>query len=103
MLADGDGRSRAVLAGALERAGYDTVEVATDAEALAAVEAQAIALLMLEIELPDMTGFEVCSELREDGRDQLPIFFLSATRTEPIDRTPACSWAQTTSSSSRST
>ena len=86
VVADGDERSRRAIGRALQRAGYETVEVGTGAEAIAAVQEQDAALLMLEIVLPDMTGYEVCSELREEDGYKLPIFFLSGTRTEPIDR-----------------
>ena len=33
-----------------------------------------------------MTGYEVCRELRDEDGDEMPIFFLSGTRTEPMDR-----------------
>jgi len=86
LLADGEERSRRETAQAFGRAGYETLEVGTGAEALTAVREQQIALVMLEIALPDISGYEVCSELRGTGHDELPIFFMSGTRTEPIDR-----------------
>ena len=41
---------------------------------------------MLEVELPDMTGYEVCRDLRTEKGDEVPIFFLSGTHTDPADR-----------------
>jgi DNA-binding NarL/FixJ family response regulator len=60
--------------------------VATGAAALEAVRENAIALVLLEVSLPDMTGYELCCQLREERGEDLPVFFLSGIRTEPLDR-----------------
>jgi DNA-binding NarL/FixJ family response regulator len=86
VIADADERCRALASKALRRAGYETVEVGTGDDALAAVRADGVSLLLLEVDLPDMTGYEVCRELREDGGHELPIFFISGTRTESLYR-----------------
>jgi DNA-binding NarL/FixJ family response regulator len=53
---------------------------------LASVSRRRPALVLLDVQLPGISGYEVCHELREHyGRD-LPIVFLSGTRTEPSDR-----------------
>ena len=85
VIADQDDASRSGLVAALERAGYETVEVANGIDALDAARADHVGLLLLEVELPDMTGYEICHLLRETG-DEVPIFFMSATRTERTDR-----------------
>jgi DNA-binding NarL/FixJ family response regulator len=86
VIADGDDSGRALAAAALSRAGYETVEVSTGSAVLDAVRANGVALVVLEVGLPDMTGYEVCRELRSERGDELPIFFLSGLRTEPLDR-----------------
>jgi DNA-binding NarL/FixJ family response regulator len=86
VLADGDRRAREATAAALNRAGYETIEVGNGADALRAAEERDVRLLLLEVELPDMTGYEVCHELRQVGREDLAIFFVSGIRTEPLDR-----------------
>ncbi len=86
VLADGDRRARALTARSLRRAGYETIEVETGVETLEAVRRNDVGLVVLEVELPDMTGYEVCQELRRAAGDDLPIFFLSGSRTEPLDR-----------------
>jgi DNA-binding response OmpR family regulator len=85
VIADGDERSSRTLVAALERAGYSTVVVRTGGDALELARGDDVGLLLLEVTLPDMTGYEVCRALREEG-DELPIFFLSGTRTESVDR-----------------
>jgi DNA-binding NarL/FixJ family response regulator len=85
VVADGDVESRNLAAEVLQRAGYETVEVATGTEVLAEVRAGGVALVVLEVGLADMTGYEVCREIRLRN-EELPVFFLSGMRTEPIDR-----------------
>jgi DNA-binding NarL/FixJ family response regulator len=86
LIADGDAAWRALIAHVLEQAGYETVEAETGAEALEEVRADSIRLVMLEVSLPDMTGYEVCRQLRDASGDELAIFLLSGARTEPADR-----------------
>jgi DNA-binding NarL/FixJ family response regulator len=68
----------------LQRAGYETVEVATGTEVLAAIRAGDVALVVTEVGLSDMTGYEVCREIRVRN-EELPVFFLSGIRREPIE------------------
>jgi len=42
--------------------------------------------MLLELSFSDMTGYEVCRELKSEADEGPPIFFTSATRTEPMDR-----------------
>jgi two-component system nitrate/nitrite response regulator NarL len=86
VIADGDESSRALAAAALNRAGFDTVEVSTGSAALDAIHEGGVALVVLEVGFTDMTGYEVCREIRNERGDELPIFFLSGLRTEPLDR-----------------
>jgi len=85
VIADGDEASCARAGEALRRAGFETIEVGTGAAALEAVRANGVALVVLEVSLPDMTGYEVCTEICQES-DHLPVFFLSGIRTEPLDR-----------------
>ena len=43
-------------------------------------------LVLLEVLLPDVSGFEIVRELRDEFGDDLPIVFISGERTEPLDR-----------------
>ena len=55
-------------------------------EALAAAKGSDVVLVVIEIELPDMTGYEVCHAIREELGEELPIVFVSGIRTEPLDK-----------------
>jgi two-component system catabolic regulation response regulator CreB len=65
---------------ALRTDGFEPVWKTTGREALAALAAQPVALVVLDVGLPDMSGLEVCRELRK--RHETPVIFLTARSTE---------------------
>ena len=68
---------------ALKAASFEVIWAASGQEALSAFSNQVPDLVILDIGLPDMDGFEVCRKLRT--LSDLPILFLSA-RSDEIDR-----------------
>jgi DNA-binding NarL/FixJ family response regulator len=86
LIADRDDEERAVLAGLLERAGFDVVEAASGDDALTLAQESALSLVILEVPLPGMSGYEVCRALREERGKDIPVLFLSGARTESYDR-----------------
>ena len=50
----------------LQQAGYSVVTAGTGAEGLAAVRAQLPEVVVLDLMLPDTSGYEVCKEIRGD-------------------------------------
>ncbi len=71
------------LAESLGREGFDTKVAATAAEALDLAARIQPDLVLLDVMLPDGSGFDVCRELRQ--RSQVPIIMLTA-RGEEADR-----------------
>jgi two-component system response regulator RegX3 len=71
------------LVEALHREGFDTAVSATAGESLALAERVKPDLVLLDVMLPDGSGFEVCRELR--ARSRVPIIMLTA-RGEEADR-----------------
>src|SRR5207237_3117832 len=62
--------------------GYVAREAARADEALAVCRTEAPELLLLDINLPDRTGWDVLRELAAEGR-QIPTVVLSAVRVSP--------------------
>jgi DNA-binding NarL/FixJ family response regulator len=58
----------------------------TGAEALAVARERRPALVVLDVGLPDVSGFEVCRELRDQLGDHLPIILVSGVKTDEHDR-----------------
>ncbi|MBI5381755.1 MAG: two-component system response regulator CreB [Opitutae bacterium] len=68
---------------ALKTEGFAPQWCQTGGEALRAVAADGIALVILDVGLPDLSGFEVCKRIR--ARSAVPILFLTARQAE-VDR-----------------
>jgi len=83
LIVDDDAHIRNVVRFALQKEGFRTDEAADGRQALARIEAEPPALVILDIMMPEMDGTEVCRTLRAHSR--LPIIFLSS-RDEEIDR-----------------
>ena len=68
-----------LLTGFLREHGYAVRAAVNGAQALTAVERQRPDLILLDIKMPGMDGFEVCTELknRPESRD-IPVIFISA-------------------------
>jgi DNA-binding NarL/FixJ family response regulator len=69
---------------ALTRAGYATVGAATGAAALASASEQEPLAAIVDVNLPGVSGYEVCRELKE--RYRTPTIFISGYRTDAADR-----------------
>jgi two-component system, OmpR family, alkaline phosphatase synthesis response regulator PhoP len=68
---------------ACEKEGYEVVEADNGIEGMRLTETAKPDLLLLDLMLPDVSGFDVCREIRKSGSG-VPIIILSA-KTEEID------------------
>jgi DNA-binding NarL/FixJ family response regulator len=89
LVVDADGEWRSRMAYLLARAGLATVGAASAADALALAQRERPAVVVLDVALPDVDGYELCHELRNAFGDTLPIVVVSADRNEPHDRIAA--------------
>jgi DNA-binding NarL/FixJ family response regulator len=69
----------------LAAAGYRSLAAATGEEALRIAREQAPLVVLLDIQLPKLNGYEVCRALREEFGRTLAVAFVSGTRTEAAD------------------
>lgn len=68
---------------ALKTEGFAPMWHATGREALATLQRQPVALVVLDVGLPDLSGFDVCRELRRTHT--VPVIFLTA-RSGEVDK-----------------
>lgn len=79
MVVDDESMARALLRLILVRAGFDVIEAENGADALAKVAKKKPDLVLLDVMMPGMDGFEVCINLRNHKETvNLPIIMLSA-------------------------
>jgi DNA-binding NarL/FixJ family response regulator len=86
LIIDDDNDFREAITGILERAGYDPIAVSTGEDGLRTARNEQPRLAILDVCLPDLSGYEVCRQLKERFGDGLPVLFVSGVRAESFDR-----------------
>ena len=71
-----DHHIRAALKLALEDEGYEIIEAADGLKGLSAFDSTSVDLVLLDLRLPDLSGFEVCRLLR--AKSLVPIIIVTA-------------------------
>ena len=64
--------------------GYQTEMASNGIEALDIIKDQTFDLIVLDVMMPEMSGFEVCKQMRQDG-NKVPVILLTA-KGEEIDK-----------------
>ncbi|MDQ2648845.1 MAG: response regulator transcription factor [Actinomycetota bacterium] len=77
LLVDDEDNLRSMLEAALRHSGFDVHPVRNGRDAIDAVAAVRPDLVVLDVMLPDLDGFDVCKRLRSSG-DRTPVLFLTA-------------------------
>lgn len=86
LVVDDTPENLALLVGMLKDQGYRVRPVPSGELALRAAAAEPPDLILLDISMPGMDGFEVCAKLKEDARlKDIPVLFLTA-RTDIEDK-----------------
>ncbi|UAW98676.1 response regulator [Halopseudomonas nanhaiensis] len=86
LIVDDNAATRYAMRRRLESHGYTVIEAGTGTDGLALLGAQDIDALILDINLPDMSGFDIARRLRADTRTALlPIVHVSAASIESGD------------------
>ncbi len=82
LIADDEMRMRRVVCDYLRIKGYEVLEAADGLQALAVLREHPVDLVLLDVMMPQMDGWEVCRRIRREGT--LPVIMLTA-RTEEED------------------
>ena len=78
LIVDDDEDLRAVVREELEKASYYVMEAEDGKEALEVASKRSLDLILLDINLPDMTGYDVLKRLRKDPDLQsIPVILLT--------------------------
>lgn len=79
--------SRYVRTRLLREAGFEVTEAASLTDAMDVLQQQPVSLVMLDMNLPDGTGAELCRRIRKSpDLSQLPVLMISATARGELDR-----------------
>ncbi|KIR64625.1 MULTISPECIES: SpoIIE family protein phosphatase [Micromonospora] len=85
LVVDDSRTKRYLLVSWLSRAGFATLEAESGGEALARVGVDPIDLVVLDVRLPDLTGFEVCEQIKK-AHPAMPVIHVSAHAVDVNDR-----------------
>ncbi len=81
LIVEDNQRNIMVLGSILDSSGYDTAVALDGEEALRFVEKETPDLILLDIVMPGMDGYEVCRSLKKDSQTMdIPVIFLTAKR-----------------------
>lgn len=85
LIVDDDPVFAALAETVLAEAGYRCRTVASGDAALAAARSEEPRIVLLDVQMPQMSGYDVCRRLRERYGRSVGIVFLSRARTESYD------------------
>lgn len=77
LVVDDEDNLRSMLTAALRHHGFEVTEAANGRDGLAQIAADRPDLVILDVMMPDLDGFEVCRRLRSEG-NRTPVLFLTA-------------------------
>ncbi|MBI4504755.1 MAG: response regulator [Chloroflexi bacterium] len=85
LIADDDPTLRNLVRTTLESDEYEILEAGTGDEALAVARAERPQLVLLDVQMPGLTGFAVCRELKADPETRDTIVVMLTSRSQEAD------------------
>lgn len=86
LIVDDEQDIRQLIALIAEAAGYEVVQACNGMEGLQALEGDGFALVILDIMMPEMDGWEVCRHIKSHQRTKdIPVLILTV-RSQPLDK-----------------
>jgi len=86
LVVEDDDEIRSLITDVLTHAGYVVRGVQSGEEAIDSVRREDPILVVVDVHLPGMSGYEVCGWVRSRYRDSVPVMFVSGERVEAFDR-----------------
>ena len=82
LIVDDDPDIRTLYGLLLRREGFEVIEAGSGQEALSKVKAETPTLVLLDVMMPGMNGYEVCQQIKSDPQTaHLPILMISGKTT----------------------
>ena len=79
LVVDDDKHAVEILYRLLEKDGFEVLRAQSGTEALAIATKEQVDVILLDVMMPQMSGFEVCEKLRNDTRTRdIPVILLTA-------------------------
>jgi putative two-component system response regulator len=90
LLVDDDASKRLAIRAALARLGYPVVEADSGREALRAVATQTFAVILMDVQMPTMSGYETAKLIRARSESTVtPIIFMTAFGRDEVETATA--------------
>ena len=86
LVVDDDESVRVLLTELLSDLGKPVRAAASGPEAVESLNVGPPALIVLDVKLPGLSGYEVCRRVKDRFGGETPVMFISGERTEPFDR-----------------
>lgn len=85
LIVDDNQTNRVLLARSLANSGYQTIEASNGVEAIEMAEEYRPSIILLDVQMPEMDGFEACKRLKESlETSTIPVLFLTS-HSEPAN------------------
>jgi putative two-component system response regulator len=79
LVVDDDKHALEIISRLLQKEGFNVLRAAGGRQALDTVAAEPVDVILLDVMMPEMDGFQVCTELRQQERTRdIPVILLTA-------------------------
>src|SRR5258708_5412408 len=79
MVVDDDADTVSILAHHLQREGFAAIEAISGAECIRLAHENPVDVILLDLMMPEMDGFQVCRKLKEDpSTAEIPVIMITA-------------------------
>lgn len=86
LVVEDDEPMRLLIAASLEDSGFVVATASSGEAALQHIRTKPVDVVLLDVHLPGISGYEVCYQIRQQFAASIGILFVSGERTEPFDR-----------------
>lgn len=77
LVVDDELTARLLMRAALEKSGFEVCLAENGEDALCQIHSQLCDLVMLDVEMPGLNGYQVCAQLRQEMGNELPIIMVT--------------------------